>query len=243
MSPAATLAANRTPILSLGWSLNHQSWLLDGRFVRFTNCLWTEGLAGLRIILVLACAMALEWHLAPLGIAGQAPVPVVASVVACYVLTSSYGRMVFACLAAGLFRDAFSSALPMGCSSLFFLLAAVVARELRDEVHGGRMAEQVLTGLLVAGTVVFLGHIVLVSSGVSGSAGIGEVLSRGLGGAFVAALVLTPLLRVAKILGGRGLRQSLRLLGAGTALLLAWGLRHLNAADRPVSDYPLPAQP
>lgn len=243
MSPAATLAANRTPILSLGWSLNHQSWLLDGRFVRFTNCLWTEGMAGLRIILALVGAMALEWHLAPLGFAGQAPVPVVASVVACYVLTSSYGRMVFACLVAGLLRDAFSPTLLLGCSSLFYLVAAVVACELRDEVRSGCMAEQVLTGLLVAGTVVFLGHIVLVSSGVSGSVGIGEVLSRGLGSAFVAALVLTPLLRVAKPLGGYCLRRSMRLLGAGVALVLAWGLRHLNAADRPVGDYPLPAQP
>ncbi len=247
MSSAITLDdPHPTPIISMNWSLNEQSWFLNGRFAQFSHRLWSETLASVRIVVALLCAMTLEWYLAPLGFAGQAPVPVVASVVACYVLTSSYGRMVVACVAAGLIHDAFMPVVPLGCSGLIYLAAAVVGRELRDEERGGGIAEQVLVSLLIAGAMVLLSHVMLVVSGVSGSASLGEVLRRVLGSALVAAFLVVPLARVAKVAAGRCFQFGLRLSGLGAARLGAWVLRHLNLPERQfprMPQHPLPAEP
>lgn len=239
-------APPRPPALGLGWSFHHQPWSMNGRLAHVSQQLWTEALASLRIVVALLCAMSLEWHLAPLGFAGQAPVPVVASVVACYVLTSSYGRMVVACIVAGLLRDAFMPVVPLGCSSLIFLAAAVVGRELRDEERGGGLAEQVLVSLLVTGAIVLLGHVMLAVSGISGSAPLGDVLRRVLGSALMAAFVVVPLARVAKIAAGRCFQRGLRLAGLGANWLGAWILRHLNLPERQfprLPQHPLPVEP
>lgn len=244
MSPAsAALSAVKYPLAGLAWSWRRQSWTVDGRFAQFGRRAGAEAWAGLRMVLAFAAAMSLEWHLAPLAVAGQAPVPIVAPLVACYVLTGSYGRMVAACVLAGLLRDAFSPSLPLGCSSLFFLLAAVVGRELCERSRRGAMADQILVGLLVPGLVGVLGHLVLVSSGVAGSAVPGEVVRRLLGGTFVAALVSMPLVRVAQILGGRALRAGTVLLALGTAWLAAWTLRHARLPEAAASRLPESALP
>lgn len=242
MSPAAAaLSVVKFPLWGLAWSWNRQPQMADGRFAQVGRQIGIEALAGLRVLFALAFAMSLEWHLAPLAFAGQAPVPFVAPVVACYVLTSSYGRMVVAAVLAGLLRDAFSPAMPLGCSSLFFLLAAVIGRELCEKTRRDGMTDQLLVGLLVPVLVGLLGHLVLVSSGVAGSAAFGEVVRRILGGAFAAAVVTTPLLRVAKILGGRAARLAAVLLALGLTWLANWTLRHVKLPESAASRLPEPA--
>jgi uncharacterized membrane protein len=221
------------------------SWLLGTEFTRFTSRFVTEAWAFARILLAVAVAVGLERGLAPLSWASDSPMPVLPAVVACYVLTASYGRMVSACVLAGLFRDAFSPAVPMGSSSLLFLLVAVVAREVCDRRRQMRLADDMLAGFLLAAGVGFLGHVVLVSSGVGGHAGVADVLRRVLGGAFVAGVCLVPALRPAKAMIGHGLHGSVRGLGSALALLGTWSLRRLSLLGHRIphlSDDPVPAR-
>lgn len=242
MSPAtAALSVVKFPLWGLARSWNRQPQMVDGRFAPVGRQLGIEALAGLRVLFALVFAMSLEWHLAPLAFAGQAPVPFVAPVVVCYVLTSSYGRMVLAAVLAGLLRDAFSPAMPLGCSSLLFLLAAVIGRELCEKTRRDGMADQLLVGLLVPGLVGLFGHLVLTASGVAGSAVFGDVVRRILGGAFMAAVVMTPLLRVAKVMGGRASRLAAVLLAMGMTWLANWTLRHVNLPETASSRIPEPS--
>jgi hypothetical protein len=230
-------------LAGLAWSWNRQPWVADGRLARVGKQAGIEALAGLRILLALSLAMSFEWHLAPLAFAGQAPVPFVVPVVVCYVLTSTYGRMLFAAMLAGLLHDAFSPSMPLGCSSLFFLLAAAVGRELCENTRREGMVDQLLVGLLVPVLVGLANHLVLAASGVAGSASAGEVVRRVLGTAFMAAVVMTPLLRVAKVLGGRAARWAAVLFLMGLAWLADWTLRHVNLPERGTSPLPEPALP
>lgn len=247
MSSAAAnpTASTKIPLVLFTWSLNPDSWYLNGGFSRFTSWTATEAWSFVRMVAVMAFAVALERSMAPLAWAGESPMPLLPAVAACYVLTTSYGRMISACVLAGLFRDAFSPATPLGCSSLLFLLAGVVVRELCDNRRQVRVTDEILAGFVLTACVGFLGHVVLVSSGVAGHASFADVLRRVLGGAFVAALFLTPVLRPAKVVAGRCVHWAVRMAGAGMALMLAWFLRHLNLHDRGLDlpDHPVPAQP
>ena len=231
-------SVSKSPVLNWSLSWNRESAFVNGRFAKWS---WEQGgglLAGVRILAVLLCAVSLEWHLAPLAVAGGAPLPILASVVACIVLTGSYKRMLWACVVAGLLHDSFSPAMPFGSSGLVYLLAGVLAREFRDGRGRCTPSEEFLVGAMVTGTVLLLGHGILAATGVAGSVATGVLVRRVLGSAFVAALIMVPLLRVANVLVGNLLLRVSGLLGGLLALLAAWALRHLNFTDRPVHHYP-----
>ena len=231
-------SASKSPVLNWSLSWNRESAFVNGAFAKWSREQGAGLLAGMRILAVLVCAVSLEWHLAPLAIAGGAPLPVLAPVVACIVLTGSYKRMLWACVVAGLLHDAFSPSMPFGSSGLIYLLAGVLAREFCDGRSRCTPSEEFLVGAMVTGTVMLLGHGILAATGVTGSVATGVLVRRVLGSAFVAALVMVPLLRVANVLAGIFLARACRLFGGLLALLAAWALRHLNFADRPVHHYP-----
>jgi hypothetical protein len=225
-SIATSPASSEAPLVSFHWSWNAESWFVDGRFSRLALAFGREVWALFRIALAMAVAVSLERHLPSLRAAGNGPLPVVVAVLGCYVVSSSYGRMLSACVVAGLFRDAFSTTVPLGTTSLLFVLVAVVVREL---VKGRvRLSDEMLAGVLLVGVTGLLGHVAMVATGVGGQTQVSVLATRILGSAFVGGVVLVPMLLPVKTLAGRGLDLGVRLAGAGTAALLAWMLSHLN---------------
>ena len=230
--PSLTAATPRIPVVGCSVSLNRESMFLNGELSRWLGRCGEELLAGVRIVAALLLAVAAEWHFAPLGFAGGAPLPLLASVVACYALTSSFGRLSFACVVAGVLRDAHSPGMPFGASGLIFLLVAAGVREICDRRGRCTPSEELVAGMLLAGGITLLGHGVLLSTSLQGTVEAGVLPRRVIVSAFAAGLAFVPLLRVAKVLAGRLIRWSAVLACGLAALLASWMMQRFNVPSR-----------
>jgi hypothetical protein len=217
---------------------------VNGRYLMEAGKLGLQLLAGLRMLVVLVCAAGLELRLPGVPFAVGAPFPLLASVAAVYVLTSTYPRALACAILAGLLHDLHSPSVPFGSTALILLGCVVLAREFLN--RGGRRVpgHEYLVGGFVTLVSMLAGHIVLAISYPNGEAATSVVLGRAFVCAVVAAVVFVPLLRPTKLLVGRVIAW---LGGLATALLCWFGgllVGHLRTSEDgsgPMPGSPVPA--
>jgi hypothetical protein len=233
-----------SPVWSLTVSWNPRSGLVNGHYLRLVGDAGVQLLAGCRMLAALVAAAALELALPGVPFLGGAPWPLLASVTAVFVLSSSYPRLLTCALLAGLLHDLHSPSVPFGSTALIMLTCATLAREFLDRGGRGIVGHQYMVGGFMTVVSMVAGHVVLAASFPHGEASFPFVLGRAFGSGLVAAVAVVPVLVPLKFAAGR---LAAWLGGMATAFLCWFGsvlVSRLRVSDNesgPMPGSPVPA--
>ncbi|MFT5124907.1 MAG: rod shape-determining protein MreD [Kiritimatiellia bacterium] len=116
----------------------------------------------LLLMMVITMFAAIIQSLLPsLPFLGSARAPVVLGVVMYYALTRERGLVLAAGLLAGIFEDALSSRMPMGCHSFLYVLVGLYINQYREKVFGNHWLTHMFLGVLACAAVTLGTYVLL----------------------------------------------------------------------------------